>query len=105
MNVRAPTQADFDAVLDLAQAADVAVIGETDWTEDMLRDEWREIDLEHDAFHRQAELRDADLLEQSIAVHLETLADELGRKLRIVEIEEDAVRPRDAASFVLHFFF
>ena len=32
------------------QAADVAVIGETDWTEDGLRDDWRELDLEHDAW-------------------------------------------------------
>ena len=50
MNVRAPTEADFDEVLGLAQAADVAVIGETDWTKDGLRDEWRQVDLEQDAW-------------------------------------------------------
>lgn len=48
--MRPPTWDDFAEVLALAQAADVDVIGETDWTEDVLRDEWRERDLEADAW-------------------------------------------------------
>jgi len=47
---RAPTWDDFEEVLALLQAADFAVIGESDWTADGLRSEWRELDLEHDAW-------------------------------------------------------
>jgi mycothiol synthase len=50
VKVRPPTQADFSAVLDLVTAADVAVVGESDWTEDALRAEWHQLDLEHDAW-------------------------------------------------------
>jgi hypothetical protein len=50
LNVRTPGSTDFAEVLALVRAADVAVIGETDWTEDSLRDEWRDVDLEHDAW-------------------------------------------------------
>lgn len=50
MEIRAPGWDDFDAVLALVQAADLAVIGETDWTERDLRDDWSERDLERDAW-------------------------------------------------------
>ena len=40
MNVRAPTDADFDEVLALCRAADIAVYGDSDWTAGDLRDEW-----------------------------------------------------------------
>jgi mycothiol synthase len=49
-SVRAPTSDDFEDVLALVQAADVAAIGETDWTRDALRDEWQELDLHRDAW-------------------------------------------------------
>ncbi len=48
--VRRPTLADVPDALALAQAADVAVFGETDWTEEDLRGEWRETGLERDAW-------------------------------------------------------
>ena len=47
---RRATMADLPAVLELAQASDVALIGETDWTEDDLREEWRDYDVERDVF-------------------------------------------------------
>jgi mycothiol synthase len=50
MNIRAPEDADFQDVLALLQAADVALIGESDWTEQELREEWEEADLEHNAW-------------------------------------------------------
>ena len=37
-------------MLSVLQAADVAVYGDTDWTERELRDEWDELDLAHDAW-------------------------------------------------------
>ena len=45
---RTATIADLPQVLALAQASDVALIGETDWTEADLREEWEEYDLERD---------------------------------------------------------
>jgi mycothiol synthase len=48
--VRPPTWDDLPEVLALIQAANVAVIGETEVTEDALRSEWRELDLERDAW-------------------------------------------------------
>jgi mycothiol synthase len=48
--VRRPSWDDLPAVLELAQAADIAVIGESDWLEDDLRAEWNELDLERDAW-------------------------------------------------------
>ena len=55
MSAAAPTRrtaapADLPQVLALAQASDVALIGETDWTEADLREEWEEYDLERDVF-------------------------------------------------------
>jgi mycothiol synthase len=50
LRVRAPNWGDFPEVLALLVASDVAAIGETDWTEDALRTEWRELDLERDAW-------------------------------------------------------
>lgn len=47
---RRATMADLPAVLALAQAADVALLGESDWTEADLREEWAEYDLERDVF-------------------------------------------------------
>ena len=47
---RTATAADLPEVLALAQASDVALIGETDWTEADLREEWQEYDLERDVF-------------------------------------------------------
>lgn len=49
--VRRPaTLADLPEVLALAQASDVVLIGESDWTEADLREEWDEYDLERDVF-------------------------------------------------------
>ncbi|MBA3347446.1 MAG: GNAT family N-acetyltransferase [Actinobacteria bacterium] len=42
--------ADLPDVLALAQASDVALIGETDWTETDLREEWQDYDLPRDVF-------------------------------------------------------
>lgn len=47
---RTATPADLPEVLALAQASDVALIGETDWTEADLREEWQGYDLERDVF-------------------------------------------------------
>jgi mycothiol synthase len=47
---RRATAADLPAVLALAQASDLALIGESDWTEADLREEWAEYDLERDVF-------------------------------------------------------
>jgi mycothiol synthase len=47
---RPATPADLPAVLALAQAYDIAQIGETDWTEADLREEWEEYDLGRDVF-------------------------------------------------------
>ncbi|HEY7731596.1 MAG TPA: GNAT family N-acetyltransferase [Gaiellaceae bacterium] len=48
--MRRPTWDDLPAVLELAQAADIAVIGESDWLEDDLRAEWGELELDRDAW-------------------------------------------------------
>lgn len=49
--VRRPaTLADLPEVLALAQASDVVLIGESDWTEADLREEWDEYDLGRDVF-------------------------------------------------------
>ncbi len=45
---RTATEADLPEVLALAQAADIALIGETDWTEADLREEWEDYDLARD---------------------------------------------------------
>ncbi len=50
MEVRRPAEADFAPVLALLQAHDRAVIGDTDWTETELRDDWGAIDLQRDAW-------------------------------------------------------
>lgn len=42
--------ADLPEVLALAQASDVALIGESDWTEADLREEWADYDLDRDVF-------------------------------------------------------
>lgn len=47
---RAATMADLPEVLALAQASDLALIGESDWTEADLREEWRDYDVERDVF-------------------------------------------------------
>jgi mycothiol synthase len=50
VNVRRPTEADFDAVLALLRAADEAVLPESDWTAETLREYWDEFDLNEDAW-------------------------------------------------------
>ncbi len=50
MNRVRATHDDLARVLELAQAADLAVLGETDWTETELREEWEAYDLERDVF-------------------------------------------------------
>jgi mycothiol synthase len=57
MRVRAPTWDDLAEVLELVTASDVATTGESDWTEEALRTEWRELDLEHDAWVVEVENR------------------------------------------------
>ena len=50
MKRRPATIEDLPEVLALTQAADLALIGETDWTEADLREEWAGYDLERDVF-------------------------------------------------------
>ena len=50
VRVTRPTPERFDEVLAVLQAADVAVYGDTDWTELELRDEWEKLDLDRDAW-------------------------------------------------------
>jgi mycothiol synthase len=50
VNVRPPGADDLPDVLALLQAADEALIGESDWTELDLRDEWEETDLATNAW-------------------------------------------------------
>jgi mycothiol synthase len=50
MKVRRPTLDDVTAVLAVQCAADIAVIGDSDWTEEELREEWAELDLARDAW-------------------------------------------------------
>jgi ribosomal protein S18 acetylase RimI-like enzyme len=45
-----PTPAQFDEALALLQASDVAVFGDSDWTDSELREEWEGLDLERDAW-------------------------------------------------------
>ncbi len=47
---RTATEADLPEVLALAQASDTVLIGETDWTETDLREEWEDYDLARDVF-------------------------------------------------------
>ena len=51
MELRRPHEtADFADVLALMQACDRAVYGDSDWTEQELREEWEGLDLEQDAW-------------------------------------------------------
>jgi len=50
VQVTRPTHDRFDEVLSLLQAADIAAYGDCDWTADELREEWDDLDLEHDAW-------------------------------------------------------
>ncbi|HET9242273.1 MAG TPA: GNAT family N-acetyltransferase [Gaiella sp.] len=50
MRVVHPTPERFDESLALLQAADVAVYGDSDWTEAELREEWEGLDVERDAW-------------------------------------------------------
>ena len=57
MRVVRPTAELFDDALDVLRASDEAVYGDTDWTADGLREEWDDLDLEHDAWLVEAEGR------------------------------------------------
>lgn len=48
--VRRPTLDDLPATLAVLQAADEAILGESDWTETGLREEWQELDLTDDVW-------------------------------------------------------
>lgn len=48
--VRRPTLDDLTAALAVLQAADTALLGESDWTEAGLREEWGELDLDEDVW-------------------------------------------------------
>jgi GNAT superfamily N-acetyltransferase len=50
VELRGPTDADFDEVLALVQAYDTAAVGFSDWTAGELREEWDDLDLERDAW-------------------------------------------------------
>jgi mycothiol synthase len=50
LTVRRPTADDAPEALEVARAADVAVYGETDWTDEDLREEWEALDLGRDAW-------------------------------------------------------
>ena len=50
MRVVRPTAELFEDALEVLRASDEAVYGDTDWTADGLREEWDDLDLEHDAW-------------------------------------------------------
>ena len=51
MELRRPDpEADFECVLGIVQAYDRAIYGDTDWTEQELREEWEGLDLEQNAW-------------------------------------------------------
>ena len=50
LSVRPPAGDDLADVLALLQTAEIAVFGESDWTEQGLRDEWDDLDLARDAW-------------------------------------------------------
>jgi mycothiol synthase len=50
LTVRRPTLADLAAALEVMQAADRALLGESDWTAAGLREEWEELDLDEAAW-------------------------------------------------------
>jgi mycothiol synthase len=50
VNVRPPAESDFDDTLALLQASDTALLGESDWTAQELREEWEEADLDRNAW-------------------------------------------------------
>lgn len=50
MIVRAPMEDDLEDVFALVTAADLALLGDTDWTEADLRREWADLDLASDAW-------------------------------------------------------
>lgn len=50
LTFRPPAPGDLPAVLQVAREADIAVVGESDWTEAEMREVWADIDLENDAW-------------------------------------------------------
>jgi mycothiol synthase len=50
VNVRAPEEADLDAVLEVLRATDSSVAGDSDWTASDLASEWEELDLARDVW-------------------------------------------------------
>ena len=50
LTVRRPTCGDLPAVLVVLKAADEALLGESEWTEAGLREEWDELDLAEDVW-------------------------------------------------------
>ena len=50
MRVRRPTESDFGAVLTLLREADEAILTESDWTPETLREYWDEFDISKDAW-------------------------------------------------------
>jgi mycothiol synthase len=50
VNVRAPADADLEAVLEVLRAADASVAGESDWTASDLANTWADLDLTRDAW-------------------------------------------------------
>ena len=55
LTIRPPTEADIPAILGIMTAGDIALTGEADaWSEDDIRDEWRGLELERDAWVAQS---------------------------------------------------
>lgn len=50
MQIIRPTPERFDETLALLRDADIAVYGDSDWTRDELQEEWKDLDLERDAW-------------------------------------------------------
>jgi ribosomal protein S18 acetylase RimI-like enzyme len=104
VRVLRPTPARFDEALALLRAADTAVYGDSDWTEAELREEWDDLDVEHDAWLVELDGRLAGVMHlldrrggRFIGdgyVHPELTGRGVGS--RLLELVEERVREREA---------
>lgn len=103
MTRRRATLADLPEALALARAADLAALGETDWTEAEMREEWEGCDLDRDVFlldldgrlgaYASIELRDEGRSIVDGYVHPELLGRGLGSELLRLTEERACEQP------------